>query len=114
MVQWLVLHASTAGTWVRSLVGELGPHKLCGTTKKTKTKQNKNKNTGKINFNNIFCLSQYIQNIVVSALINIKDVMNEIVDILKILNLWDFLGGPLAKTPCSQCGRPGFDPWSGN
>ena len=25
-----------------------------------------------------------------------------------------FLGGPVAKTPCSQCRGPGFDPWSGN
>ena len=23
---------------------------------------------------------------------------------------WDFPGGPLAKTPCSQCRGPGFDP----
>ena len=23
-------------------------------------------------------------------------------------------GGPVAKTPCSQCRGPGFDPWSGN
>ena len=27
---------------------------------------------------------------------------------------WDFPGGPVAKTPCSQCRGPGFDPWSGN
>ena len=26
----------------------------------------------------------------------------------------DFPGGPVAKTPCSQCRGPGFDPWSGN
>ena len=26
----------------------------------------------------------------------------------------DFLGGPVAKTPPSQCRGPGFDPWSGN
>ena len=23
-------------------------------------------------------------------------------------------GGPVAKTPCSKCRGPGFDPWSGN
>ena len=23
-------------------------------------------------------------------------------------------GGPVAKTLCSQCRKPGFDPWSGN
>ena len=23
-------------------------------------------------------------------------------------------GGPVIKTPCSQCRRPRFDPWSGN
>ena len=26
----------------------------------------------------------------------------------------DFPGGPVAKTPRSQCTRPGYDPWSGN
>ena len=26
----------------------------------------------------------------------------------------DFPGCPVAKTLCSQCGGPGFDPWSGN
>ena len=26
----------------------------------------------------------------------------------------DFPGGPVAKTPRSQCRGPGFDPWSGN
>ena len=26
----------------------------------------------------------------------------------------DFPGGPVGKTPCSQCRGPGFDPWSGN
>ena len=25
----------------------------------------------------------------------------------------DFPGGPVAKTPCSQCRGPGFDLWSG-
>ena len=27
------------------------------------------------------------------------------------LLLRDFLGGPVAKTPCSQCRGPRFDPW---
>ena len=27
---------------------------------------------------------------------------------------WDFSGGPVIKTPCSQCRGHGFDPWSGN
>ena len=27
---------------------------------------------------------------------------------------WDFPGGPVVKTPYSQCRGPGFDPWSGN
>ena len=26
----------------------------------------------------------------------------------------DFPGGPAAKTPCSRCRVPRFDPWSGN
>ena len=26
----------------------------------------------------------------------------------------DFPGGPMAKTPCSHCRQPRFDPWSGN
>ena len=25
---------------------------------------------------------------------------------------WDISGGPVAKTPCSQCRGLGFDPWS--
>ena len=29
-------------------------------------------------------------------------------------NARDFLGGPVAKTLCSQCRGSGFDPWSGN
>ena len=28
--------------------------------------------------------------------------------------IWDFPGGPVAKTLRSQCRGPGFDPWSGN
>ena len=31
VVQWLGLHASTAGAWVASLVKELSSHKLHGT-----------------------------------------------------------------------------------
>ena len=27
---------------------------------------------------------------------------------------WDFLGGPFAKTLCSQGRGPEFNPWSGN
>ena len=27
---------------------------------------------------------------------------------------WDFPGGLVAKSLSSQCGGPGFDPWSGN
>ena len=27
---------------------------------------------------------------------------------------WDFPGGPVGKTPCSQCRGLGFDPWLGN
>ena len=30
------------------------------------------------------------------------------------INSWDFSTGPVAKTPCSQCKGPGFDPQSGN
>ena len=26
----------------------------------------------------------------------------------------DFPGGPVAKTSCSQCRGPGFNPWLGN
>ena len=33
---------------------------------------------------------------------------------LKTTSLWDFLGGPVAKSPCSQCRKLGFDPWWGN
>ena len=33
---------------------------------------------------------------------------------LKTLNYRDFPGGPMAKTPCSQCRGPGLNLWSGN
>ena len=29
-------------------------------------------------------------------------------------HLRDFPGGPVVKTPRSQCREPGFNPWSGN
>ena len=29
------------------------------------------------------------------------------------LNIQDFPCGPVAKTLCSQCRGPGFDPWTG-
>ena len=32
----------------------------------------------------------------------------------KIGLCWDFPGGPVAKTPCSRCRGPRFDPWSEN
>ena len=32
----------------------------------------------------------------------------------KNISSGDFPGGPVGKTPCSQCRGPGFDPWSGN
>lgn len=44
------------------------------------------KRQGKVNLIMYFVL-QHIQNIVIAALINIKDIMNEIVDILKIVSL---------------------------
>ena len=31
-----------------------------------------------------------------------------------IKQYWDFPGGPVVKTLCSQCRGHGFDPWSGN
>ena len=33
---------------------------------------------------------------------------------LKETESWDFPGGPVGKTPRSQCRGPRFDPWSGN
>ena len=33
---------------------------------------------------------------------------------VKTLYIWDFPGGPVAKTPCSQFRGLRFDPWSGN
>ena len=33
---------------------------------------------------------------------------------LTIISYWDFLGGSVAKTPCSQCRGPKLDLWSGN
>ena len=31
-----------------------------------------------------------------------------------IHGFWDFPGGLVAKTLCSQCRGPGFDPWLGS
>ena len=31
---------------------------------------------------------------------------------LKMFLIWDFPGGPVAKTTYSQCRGPGFNPWS--
>ena len=33
---------------------------------------------------------------------------------IKLSDLGDFPGGPVGKTPCSQCRGHGFDPWLGN
>ena len=30
------------------------------------------------------------------------------------MSSWDFPGGPVAKTPCSQRREPGFNAWLGN
>ena len=30
------------------------------------------------------------------------------------VGVWDFTGGPVVKTPRSQCRGPGFDPWPRN
>ena len=32
---------------------------------------------------------------------------------ISFLSPQDFPGGSVAKTPCSQCRGPGFNPWSG-
>ena len=37
-----------------------------------------------------------------------------LVCILKMHSYWDFLGGPVFKTPCSQWRLHGINPWSGN
>ena len=29
-------------------------------------------------------------------------------------NYGEFPGGPMVRTPCCHCQRPGFDPWAGN
>ena len=39
---------------------------------------------------------------------------NQIINHEKKNVIWDFPGGPVAKTPHFQCKRPGFNPWSGN
>ena len=39
-----------------------------------------------------------------------------VINLTEVQDLYtrDFPGGPVGKTPCSQCRGPGFDPWSGN
>ena len=41
-----------------------------------------------------------------------EDVINLMEKLIE--KAWDFPSGLVAKTPCSQCRGPGFDPWSGN
>ena len=36
------------------------------------------------------------------------------ISLCKCVDFKDFRGGVVAKAPCSQCGEPGFHPWSGN
>ena len=42
-------------------------------------------------------------------ILELKSTVTEIINSLE-----DLPGGPVAKTPRSQCRRPGFNPWSGN
>ena len=42
-----------------------------------------------------------------------RKVMTNLDSILKSRDM-GFPGGPVVKTPCFQCRRPGFKPWSGN
>ena len=52
-------------------------------------------------------------NIFYIFLLYLKDYEKSFVcpDSLRLLYCRDLLGGPMAKTPSSQCRRPGFDLW---
>ena len=45
---------------------------------------------------------------------NLENIMLNEKSQLKRTTYWDFPGGPVSKTLCSQCRGPKFDPWSGN
>ena len=53
-----------------------------------------------------------------TALGIMKAMTNSFKDALSKASFRDFPGGPVTKTPCSQCGGPGwgprFEPWSEN
>ena len=57
---------------------------------------------------NIFCF--FINQITIRNLLHVD--INNIFYEKHIF--WDFPGGAVDKTLCSQCRGPGFDPWSGN
>ena len=44
----------------------------------------------------------------------IKIKLNILVTVISKNGLRDFPGGPVGKTPCSQCRGPGFNPWLEN
>ena len=50
-----------------------------------------------------------------SALVFLRDLhrVESCVFFLKVM-IWDFLGGPMVKTPGFHYREPGFDPWSRN
>ena len=57
------------------------------------------------------CAVIYMNKILLSIL---TDINNGVYRFGKKLKERDLFAGPVAKTPCSQCRGPGFDPWSEN
>ena len=48
-----------------------------------------------------------------SIIIKVRGERAQTMVVAKVGGMGDFLGGPVVKTPRSQCRGPGFEPWSG-
>ena len=59
-------------------------------------------------------VSLYLQRNVIRSYINLKTISLRRLLFFKKSQVLDFPGGPVAKTPQSQCRGPRFHPWSGN
>ena len=58
-------------------------------------------------------LSDFTFTFFFSIIIKVRGERAQTMVVAKVGGMGDFLGGPVVKTPRSQCRGPGFEPWSG-